>query len=971
MFVTALLAAACLSQQNQQQPPIPLKQPESKLEEKRKLHSTDVTAMPMRIRLQAFEKRQQMLSDSIFQKIEWRNVGSEVFGGRVVDIESPMNKPEELLIAYATGGLWRTTTDGDVMEPIFDGQSSFGIGDIAVSADGQTIWVGAGESNNQRTGYSGTGVFKSTDAGKTWQHMGLPESHHIGRVLIHPKNPNVVYVASVGPMYSQGGDRGVYKTTDGGRTWEHVLEIDKYTGVIDLDIDPSNPEVLWACAYDRDRRAWNFREAGPGSGIYQSVNGGRTWKKIEALPSGVDLGRAAIEFSLSNPNILYAFTETQGQDHEEDWVDEGVPSGELTLRRLRYMTAEMVTQVEPAVLERFFRNRLPQGTSLESVLAKLKDGSMNMGGLFDLMEQRNPDLLVGRRRESEVWRSTDGGKTWQNRSGSMGTHGIYYTTKLAVHPTNPNELYTGGVIMLRSRDGGESWESIARSNHVDHHSFWIDPRNPKRMVNGNDGGPYISLDAGESWRHINGVPVGQFTTLGVDMQQPYNIYGGTQDNGTQKGPSTHVGGRSDRNNWVAIGGGDGSAIQVDPRDNGNIVYIASQFGNHSGINQETGVRWRIRPRSGRGEPALRFNWISPILISPHHPDIIYLGSQKLHRSFNQGRDFTDLSGDLTKDMPNGDVPFSTLTAIAESPFRFGQVWVGADDGSVKYTPDSGLTWEDVKTPAPERWVTRIVASQWKEGRVYVTQNGYRQDEWTPYVWRSDDYGKTWTSIAANLPFEPVNTIREDPKKDNILYVGTDMGVYVSMDSGQSWMTYGTGVPHTPVHDLVIHPRENEMVIATHARSIWVVDVEPLQTLTQDVMDEKIHMYSVSSMARGNWEMVRSAEWARTEAPDRQVSGRFWSSSKGKGRAVLIDSEGKEVASTELDVVRGFNNYAISLLLNKGEIIKPKKPTLPKTVGEALADPFANQRPEYVKAGDYKIVIEVGGEKAEIDWTLRG
>lgn len=942
----------------------------SKSEERRKYHLPDVSPMPTSVRLKAFEQRMKMLEDSPFRSIPWRSVGSEFHGARVVDVDSPLNNPDELLVAYATGGLWRTTNDGATWTPIFDNQSSFGIGDIAVTPDGKTLWVGTGENNNQRTSYAGTGVFKSEDAGQTWENMGLHESHHIGRVLIHPKNKNIVYVASVGPLYSQGGDRGVYKSTDGGKTWDQILEIDKYTGVIDLDMDPRNPNVMIACAYDRDRRAWNYREGGPGSAIFRTTDGGKNWNKISGLPSGDDLGRAGVEFAPSNPNIVYLYHDNQGADVDEDRDDERTPSGRLTLRRFRYLSDDALKALDKGILRPFLQNRLPDDVNLNETLDKIAAGEIKMVDLEQLMLRRNPAVFEGRQRLAEVWRSEDNGRTWALVSGPMGDHGGYYWNKITVHPNNPDEVYTLGLLLLKSTDGGRSWEAIATRNHVDHHVLYIDPRNPNRMVNGNDGSPDLSLDGGRTWRLINNLAVGQWTTLAIDNKSPYNIIGGLQDNGTVYGPSTHRSGLSAVSNWRSIGGGDGSAIAVDPREGGDLVYTASQFGSHSVQNMVTRERRGIRPPGKRGEPALRFNWISPILISPHHPDIIYIGSQKLHRSFDQGRAWEDISDDLTKNLENGDVPFSCLTTISESPFKFGRIYVGADDGSVKYTPDGGVTWQDISTPAKDRWVTRIVASRHNEGRVYATQNGYRQDEWTSYVWRSDDFGKTWTSLSSGLPSEPVNTVREDPENENILYVGTDMGVYVTMDAGLTWEAYGTGIPNAPIHDLLIHEREKEMIVATHSRSAWVVDVKPIQELTKEIMDKPVHMYPVDNMSGSdNWPFERREAWDKRLASDRVLNGRIWAGVNGPGRITLVDKDGKEWGAVEMEFKRGYIPYSFSLLLDKGQIIPLTDPKIAKSVEEALLDPHADKRAKYLPKGDYKIVVTVGEHKAELDWRL--
>ena len=940
---------------------------EGKLEERRKFHFPSVTAMPTSVRLDAYEKRMQMLESSPFKNIPWRSIGSEVQGGRVIDIAVPREKPQDIYIAYATGGLWRSSNEGQSWTPLFDNQSSIGIGDIDMTPDGQTIWLGSGEANSQRTSYAGTGVFKSTDSGATWQNMGLHESHHIGRVVIHPRNPNTVYVASLGPLYSQGGQRGLYRTTNGGQSWELILEGDDRTGCMDVLVDPTNPDRMYATMYERDRRAWNYLESGPGSASYRSTDGGDTWVKMD-LPEGVNMGRTGLDLAQSSPNIIYAFMDNQGWDDDTGSYDESRPSGVLTLSRFMRATEAALRDVEEGALRSFFRGVMPRGTNVNETVSSFQSGDLSLDAVKDLMLERNPRVFDKALNDAEIWRSDDYGVTWSKTRPDMGSHGGYYWNEIVVHPTNPDEIYTFGVPLLRSRDAGKSWEAIARRNHVDHHALWIDPDNPNRMINGNDGGPYVSYDAGESWTHWNNLSVGQFTTIAVDDATPYRVYGGLQDNGTLRGPSNYRPGFTDKDAWERIGGGDGSMIQVDPR--GNIYYVASQFGNHSARNEETNERWSARKNPSQGEPSLRYNWISPILISPHHPDIVYLGAQRLMRSFNNGRAYEYLSGDLTKDRENGDVPHSTLTGISESPFKFGRIYVGADDGSLHYTPDSGITWNNIATPAPDRWVTRVIASKYAEGRVYVSQNGYRQDEWTPYVWVSEDFGRNWTSIAANLPFEPVNTIREDPTDENILYVGTDRGVYVSLDRGKSWITYGSGVPHTPVHDLAIQETAKEMVIASHARSVWAVSVDWLYEADAEVRAKDVHEFDFDvPSGRANWPYPRSAAYADPQVQEREVELVMWAKNGAAGKFEIHDADGKVVKSGDVTVDTGINFLAFGLLTDRGNPNADRDLDVATTGTDAVKDPFQARRPEYLPEGEYKLVLTWGGQTFEKEFEI--
>lgn len=936
----------------------PLKKPQSKAEEKAKLHTPDVKGMSARDRMAGFERRLKMVAESPFQRVMWRSIGPELQGGRIIDIESPLSKPKQLIIAYATGGLWRTEDDGVTWTSLFDNQSAFGIGDTAVSKDGNTIWVGSGENNSQRTSYSGTGVFKSTDAGKTWANVGLPESHHIGKVVIDPKNENVVWVAALGHLYSQNEERGVYKTTDGGKTWQHILKVDKYSGAVDIALDPRNSNVAFASIWDRDRRAWNFREGGAGTAVYKTVDGGKSWNKIKALPADSDTGRIGLAIAPSKPDVVYAFLDNQNPDPDSDKIDEKQANGRLTLQRYRRASLDVLLKVDETKLKTFLNIYLPNDVKADDVLKQLKDGKLDKEGLNALFLKRNPHVFDMRLREAEVWRSDDSGKSWKNMSGRMGVHGGYYGGIVSVHPQDPETLYTCGVLLLRSKNGGKDWEAVAQNSHVDFHSVYIDPRDPSRVWEGCDGGLYFSGNGGDNWRAINTLPVGQFTTIAVDDKTPYNVIGGTQDNGTLRGPSTYVAGRNDPNDWVTIDGGDGSAIAVDPRNGGDIVYTASQWGSHSGQNLLTKERWSARA-PGEG---LRYNWISPILISPHHPDIIYLGSQKLHRSFNQGRKYEDISGDLSKNRPTGNVPHSSLTTISESPFKFGLIYCGTDDGNVWTTPDGGNTWNDIKTPQTEKWVTRIIASKWDKDTVYCSQNGYREDDFAPYVWRSKDQGKTWESISGDLPAEPVNTVREDPTRKDLLWVGTDMGVYGSFDGGRHWFVYGGGLPFTPVHDLAIQPKAKEMVIASHARSIWAISTEPALDLTEEIRSKEFHFWNISDISfNERWGMNQRGEWDHKESTEPKLTVKFWTTLSGAGKIVIKDKDGKEVKSADYTVAPGYNWASIGLLLEAGKPDVPPVFDPPKTPEEALRDPYAGRRPKYVGKGDYTVEIQVGGK----------
>ncbi len=944
------------------------------MEEAKRLHLPKVVGTSAEVRLRGYEQRKRMEAESFYSKLLWRQVGPEIQGGRVIHFATPALQPNRYYCAFATGGLWVSDDLGFNWTPIFDNESAFAIGDFALSKDGKTIWVGTGENNSQRTSYAGMGVFKSTDSGKTWSHMGLAETHRIGRVVIDPKNENTVYVGAIGALYSQHTDRGVYKTTDGGKTWSHVLKLDDLTGVIDLTIDPRNPQVLYAAAWERDRRAWNFRDGGPGTAIYKTTDGGRTWAKLtNGLPGNGEMGRIGLAIAPSRPDRVYAFIDNQGGDLDSLYRDENTPSGTLTPKRFRQITDPKVfLAIERRILTSFVNAHMPRGTDVDATLKAIEAGTMTLDDVAKKMEERNANVWQMEVVQSEVYRSDDAGKSWKKVNvGLLDTEGYgYYCGRVTVSPHNPDDLVIMSMLLWRSKDGGRTWARIGQGTHVDYHSYWIDPTNPNFHVMGNDGGLYFSHDDAATWRHINRMPVGQFTTIAVDTKTPYNIYGGTQDNGTLKGPSTYRPGRDNPWLWTSIGGGDGSAVAVDPRDDGDHVYGASQFGAHYARNFKTNEFYQVRPRPDSPTERLRFNWISPIQISPHHPDIIYLGSQKLHRSLNKGRNFESISTDLTKNLPNGDVPYSTLKDISESPFKFGLIYVGADDGSVKLTRDHGNTWEDISTPAPNKWVSRVVASKHDRATVYVAQTGYREDDYTPYLWKSTDYGKTWKSIVGNLPPEFINVIREDPDKKDWLYVGTNLGVFFTTDGGQTWIPLPGGIPRTPVHDLVVQPTQKDLVIASHARSVLVFKLDQLNKVYEQ-REKALYIWPISDMTRARWEYRNRPDWDTSDPTSPTLNGEMFTQNAGRGSVKIKDKDGKVVLEQAMDWAKGYNPFSIDLLLKRGAPrystdVKNRKIT---TGEEAVADPYYAERFQYLPAGEYTVEVTVGDKTETVKWKL--
>lgn len=849
-----------------QKPSLPPKAPEPK-------------ATPAAERMAGLELRKKTEEQSLVKNIPFRNVGPTIMSGRVVDLEANPADPTEFYVAYASGGLWHTNNNGTTFTSVFDNTPTNDIGDIAVdwkkNANGlPTIWVGTGEANSSRSSYSGTGIYKSVDGGKTWQHKGLSESHHIGKVLLSPADPNTIWVAVIGHLYTPGKDRGVYKSTDGGETWKLSLFIDENAGAIDILADPSSPQTLYAISWHRERRAWDFVEGGKTSGIYKTVDGGGSWKQIttpeSGFASGENVGRIGLDIFPGNSNILYAVVDNQGKQ-EEPHVEHAAP-GPLKSSDFRAMTQEQFLQLDRSRLEKYLKdNDFPKKYSAGYVTEQVRSGKLLPVALADFVSDANSDLFSKPIIGAEVYRSDDGGATWKKMNaepldGLFYTYG-YYFGKIWVSPFDVNEVYIAGVSLMKSKDGGKTFASIDGENqHGDHHAMWINPARKGHLINGNDGGVNISWDGGATWFKANTPAVGQFYSVNVDMAKPYNVYGGLQDNGVWTGPSTY----SQSLSWYDSGrypyrfilGGDGMQVQVDPRDN-NTVYTGYQFGHYFRVDKTTGEATEVRPKMELGDKPMRFNWQAPIWLSTHNPDILYMGAQRVYRSLDKGDHFTAISGDLTRGGRTGDVPYGTLSTIHESPMRFGLIYAGSDDGLVHVTKDGGVTWTRISDKLPQHLrVNRVIASSHVEGRVYVVLSGFQWDHFKAYLYSSDDYGTTWTQLGTSLPPEPLNVVREDPVNPDLLFVGSDHGLYTTVDRGKTFMRMLNGLPPVAVHDLVIHPREHDLVVGTHGRSIYIANISELEQLTDSITQQDLYVYELSPVRlRSSWEKM-GPEWTK-------------------------------------------------------------------------------------------------------------
>ena len=754
---------------------------------------------------------------SIVDGIRFREIGPTSQGGRYVDFAVVESNPRTFYAATATGGLWKTVNHGISFTSVFDNQPDFAIGAVALAQSRpDTVYVGTGEANNSRSSYGGHGIYKSVDGGKTWAASGLSNAGRIGRIIVHPKNPDLVLVAASGHLYSENPDRGLYRSTDGGKTWTRTLDhkVDgRQIGAIDIAMDPSNPNILYASTYDKVRKPWTFGEGGPGSAIFKSTDGGVTWRQLTSgLPTGM-IGRIGLAVARSEPKTVYAVVENANS---------------------RTVAAE----------ER--RKRIMQGFGDGSIGDEFYR-SDDAGATWKRMAPPDPAATPAPPAQGAAPAApAQGGRG--GRGGFSGGNPPYYYGQIRVDPKNKEHIYLLSVGVQHSIDGGKTWSSPFGFGG-DNHALWINPTDSEHILLGHDHGMGVSFDGGRNWLSPDNKPLAQFYAIGYDMEQPYNVYGGIQDNGSMKGPSSMKGGGSiPFEAWYRVGGGDGFYNVVDPTDS-RWLYNESQFGSIQRMDQRTGQSRSIRYTRPQGGEPLRWNWSSPILISPHNPEVIYHGANILVRSSNRGDTWTEISTDLTKNLPDrrggsGNIQYATITSVDESPIIAGVIWVGTDDGNVQVTRNGGRAWTNVvdKIPGqPGYWVSRVIASHHDAGTAYVTMTGYRHDDPKPFAWKTTDYGATWTSVAGNLPNEPVNVIREDRRNPNLLFIGTDFGVYASLDGGKAWHRMKNGITTNPVHDLHIHPRDQELLVGTHGRGIFIADISGLQALTPTVLSADAHL----------------------------------------------------------------------------------------------------------------------------------
>lgn len=912
---------------------------------------------------QSIQKKSQMMKSSLVKNVAFTSIGPTVMSGRVVDVDVNPNNTTEFYVGYASGGLWYTNNNGTTFTPVLDNAPTQNIGDIAVDWNSETIWVGTGENNSSRSSYAGIGILKSTDKGKTWVNVGLPDSHHIGRILMNPNNPDEVIIGAIGHLYSPNATRGIFKTTDGGKSWNKTLFINKDTGIIDVQHAPNNFNVMYAAAWERERKAWDFVGNGSNSGIYKSTDAGNSWTKIadnSGFPTGSGVGR--IGLAVFNENTVYALHDSQYRRAPES----DKAAFNFTKEQFKNLTSADVLALRNKTLDSYLKaHGFQEKFRAENAKQLLRPGGVKPKELMAFLEDEMAVVFEEPVIGAEIFKTTNGGKDWQKThtnylDGIYSSYG-YFFGEIRVDLQDENGIYVLGVSIIKSKDGGKSFTSISKENvHSDHQALWVNPKKSGHLLDGNDGGLNISYDDGESWVKLNNAAVGQFYSVYADNQKDYNVYGGMQDNGVWFGSHNakmdkrwH---QSGQNPYKSIMGGDGMQVQVDDR-NPNIVYTGYQFGNYSRLNLETEKSTYIQPAPKKDEKPYRFNWQTPIQLSKHNQDILYLGSNKLHRSLNKGDDWEEISGDLTTGGKKGNVAYGTLTSISESPFQFGLIYVGSDDGYINVTKNGGGSWMRISNNLPQDlWVSRVIASKFKKERVYATLNGYRYDDFTPYVYVSENYGQTWSNISNNLPTSAVNVIKEDSENEHILYLGTDNGLFISFNNGESWEAFSKNLPNVAVHDLVIQPTAKDLIIGTHGRSLYKANVAALQEITTEILEKAAHIFTMDDLKKSkNWGRSWS-QWRAAYTPE--VTIPFYVNSNREVTADIYAGKVK-VNTVSVAATKGFNEIVFDVSFSE----KGKKAF--KRANKKAEFTVAKNGIYYLPKGKYTVKINASESEFEV------
>ena len=902
--------------------------------------------------IDAYQQKEELTKSSRVKNIHFRNIGPTIMSGRVVALEVNPKDPTKFYVAYASGGVWYTDNNGTSFRSISEDWPTQNIGEITMDWNNEILWVGTGENNSSRSSYSGIGILKTDPNGSNWVNLGLTDSHHIGKILINPTNKDHVIVGVTGHLYSKNKNRGVYVTKDGGSTWKKTLFIDDVTGIIDMAYTPNNFNIMYATAWEKDRKAWNFNEGGKGSAIYKSIDAGETWDNISKEDSGFPVGDGVgrIGIAVFDENIIYAVLDNQFfRNRNSEQNDEGISRDSF-----KNMSIQEFNKISDKDLKSFLRsNRFPSKYTVEKIKSDIDNKKISPSDLYKYLVDANSDLFNTPIIGAEVYRSNNGGKNWTKThetflDGVYNTYG-YYFGKIHVDPSNSDKIYTYGVPIITSDDGGKSFYRIGKENvHADHHDLWINPNKSGHLINGNDGGVNITYDDGKNWIKNNSTEVGQFYAINVDYEKPYNVYGGLQDNGVWKGPHNSIENKRWNMNgkypWEMIMGGDGMEIQIDNRDS-NTVYTGFQFGFYYRLELDSGKRKSIKPVHELGESPYRFNWQTPILLSPHNQDILYFGTNHFHKSNDRGDSWQLTSKDLTNGGKKGNVPYGTITTIAESPLVKDLLYVGSDDGLIHVSKNGGETWKNISKNLPQdMWVSKVYASSHNEKVIYASLNGYRWDNFSPYLYKSENYGKTWTSLSSNLPDSPINVVIEDNVNQNILYVGNDHGVYVSLDSGTNWEPFSSGLTSAAVHDLVIQKDENHLLVGTHGRSIYLTEIEKIQGLSDEILKSSLYIYPLKSIRKlPSWGVKRSV-WSEPNNPSLELT--IFSSSKKDYQLSIIDTEGNTIYNVSDKLDRGFNFIDYNLKHNQ------------------------NNNDDFLDKGSYKVLIITDKDNLEKEFQIK-
>jgi len=856
--------------------------------------------------LMAFAQDVTLDSDTL-SGLPIRAIGPAAMGGRIADLTAVREGQRlTIYVGSASGGVWKSVDGGTTFKPVFDRQPSLSIGSVAIDpSNAKTVWVGTGEAWVRNSVSVGTGMYRSRDGGDNWEAVGLPDSEHVSRIVVHPKDGNTVYACALGHLWNSNSERGVFKTTDGGKTWNKVLYRNDSTGCADLAMDPQDPGVLYAAMWDVRREPHNFRSGGPGSGFFKSTDAGRTWHELrKGLPDG-DLGRIGMGVAPSNPARIYA-----------------------------------------------------------------------------VVEARNHTAL---------FRSDDAGDSWTEVNNSFNVSGRpFYFARIVVDPKNPDRVYKPGFFLTVSEDGGKTFsaamsmsEAPGDNMHGDHHAMWINPENPDQMLVGTDGGVYQSLDRATRWRFLSNLPVSQFYHVSFDLGEPYNVYGGLQDNGTWMGPSRAVDGIANRH-WRNIDFGDGFWAFSDPADP-DYAYAEYQGGKISRFRKSTGESRDIRPLPRATEPEFRFNWNAPIHLSPNHPGTIYLGGQFLFRSRDHGESWDRISPDLTTNDPvrqhqetsggltidNSDAEkYETIYTIAESQKNGDVIWAGTDDGNVQVTRDGGKHWTNVvkNIPGlpPNTWVSTIEASHFDPAVAYAAFDGHAAGDMKTYVYGTRDFGKTWTSLTTPEMNGYAHVVREDLVNANLLFVGTEFGLFVSIDRGAHWAQFKGGLPNVAVRDLTIHPRESDLILATHGRGIYILDdLTPIRALTPEILAKDFAMLpsrpSVLTLPAAEQRFDGDSEF-RGRTPPEAASIAYYQKKRhifGDLKLEIYDDKGGLLTAIQGDKRRGLNRVPWP------ERAKP--PKVPPAAG-LVENQFLFFGPQ-VQEGTYTVKVTKGKETYPVEVVM--